>query len=321
MPTTKTLLSILIISLSSLYIFAQSKQSQLIEECGKFEKWRVLEIKESGIIGGNVKHIYKFNTGDTLVSNEPYQPHPEELFAPSNIMANIIGIIKTSNSVFPDKHGDGLCAKMEVVVEKVKVIGMINIDVVAQGTILIGAFREPITDTKSPYRKLDSGIPFYDRPSGLQYDYKALVGNPITRATGLSPRKFIGGPDYPTIAVFLQQRWEDEKGNIYASRVGTAYKMVTADVDDWIEGEVLPIRYGDISKQPGFQKGMALRNGEIINYTTNSRGDIVPIYENEWADANASPTHIIIWISSSMGVAFWGGIGNILWIDNVKLTY
>lgn len=300
---------------------AQSAVAEHIEECGKFEHWRVMEIKESGIIGGNIKHIYKMDTGDTIKSNEPYKPNRQELFAPCNIMANVIGIIKTSNSVFPEKRGDGYCAKMEVVIEKVKVLGMINIDAVAQGTVLIGSFIEPVRDTKNPYGKIRYGIPFTDRPKGLQYDYKAIVGKGVTRATGLSPRKYLGYADYPEIQLFLQKRWEDEEGNIHALRVGTAVNRIFHNIPEWINGEVTEILYGDITGRPEFRDYMGLRPLEMSFYAWNSKGEGMPVIEEGWADPDEIPTHIIIVASSSYGEAFYGGIGNTLWIDNLKLVY
>ncbi len=293
----------------------------MIEECGKFDNWRINEVKESSLIGGATKRLYKMYKGDTIRGNFPYKPAKDEIFAPSNVMANIIGVIKTSNSVTPERRGDGYCAKMEVIVEKVKVIGMINIDVVAQGTIIIGNFHEPIRDTKSPYRKIECGMPFHDRPKGFQYDYKAIVGNEVTRATGLSPRKFIGGADYAEIKVILQKRWEDKDGNIFSERVGTGYKRITKNVCEWINGEITEIHYGDISNKGYYKKYMGLINGDTSYCTINSKGESVSIQEIGWADEDETPTHIIVWITSSNGAAFWGGIGNTLWVDNFKLVF
>lgn len=311
---------ILFISVSS---YAQDEVAARIEEAGKFEDWKVLQIKESGIIGGHTKYIYKMEAGDTVVSNEPYKAPEGTIFAASNVMANIIGIIKTSNSVSPEKRGDGYCAKLQVVEEKVKAIGMINLVVTAQGTIISGSLEEPITDTNSPYSKLNYGIPYTGRPRGLQYDYKATVGNIKIRATGLSPRKVLDEKDYADIVVFLQKRYEDEKGNITAKRVGTAYKRIFENVPEWVNGEVLEIKYGDITGWEGFKPYMDLRNSksEIENCALNSKGKSTPIEEIGWADADETPTHIIIWFSSSDGKAFFGGVGNVLWVDNVKLVF
>lgn len=304
-------------------VYAQDVSDESIKEQGKFENWIVRQIEESGIIGGQTKYVYNFNTGDTIKGNIPYKAPEGNVFIPTNVMANIIGIIKTSNQVFPEKRGDGYCARLEVLEEHVKVIGMINLKVVAQGSVISGELYEPIRDTKSPYSKLDYGIPFTKRPRALKYDYKADVGHEKIRATGLSPRKELGIPDYADIVVFLQKRWEDEDGNIYAKRVGTAYKRIKEDVEDWINGEELEIRYGDITKWEGYEDYMGLRNAnsEIENFAKNSKGKSVPIREIDWAHKDEEPTHIILWFSSSDGKAFYGGVGNVLWIDNVELLY
>ena len=118
----------------------------------------------------------------------------------------------------------------------------------------------------------------------------------------------------------LQHRVEDAKGNITAYRVGTAYKKFTENVSDWINGEQLEIFYGDASTLETYGKGMELRNGDGAYYAFNSKGDLVPVEENQWASPDMTPTHVIIWISSSSGPSYCGGVENILWIDNVKFV-
>ena len=61
--------------------------------------------------------------------------------------------------------------------------------------------------------------------------------------------------------------------------------------------------------------------GERIYYCKNTKGNIVPIRETEWGDANDVPTHMIIFISSSCGGAYVGTVGNSLWVDNISLVY
>ena len=161
-----------------------------------------MRLKESGIIGGNVKTIYKLSEGDTITGQEPFVQRKEDVFAPCNIMANIVGVVKGSNSVFPEPRGDGYCARLSVIMEKVRVLGLIDMEVLVQGTILSGYFHEPIRDTKGAYSKMDCGIPFTGRPSAVQYDYKAEVGNPVIRSTGFSSQKEMGGEDYAFIAVY-----------------------------------------------------------------------------------------------------------------------
>mgnify|MGYP000214190532 FL=1 len=70
---------------------------------------------------------------------------------------------------------------------------------------------------------LNSGIPFTKKPIAIQFDYKVKMSDreKRIRATGFSRITDVEGKDFPEVNLFLQKRWEDEKGNIYAKRVGT----------------------------------------------------------------------------------------------------
>lgn len=303
---------------------AQERTDSLINAKGRFDAWRVYHLQESGIIGGNVKTIYKLSEGDTLCGQDPCPVRVEDVFSPCNIMANVVGVVKGSNSVFPEPRGDGYCARLSVIMEKVKVLGLVNMEVLVQGTVLSGYFNEPIRDTKSAYTKMDCGIPFTGHPVAVRYDYKADVGHTVIRSTGFSPQKEIGGKDYPFIAVFLQKRVEDSDGNVTASRVGTAFKIFYDNKEEWVNGETIPVLYGDITGDEEYIPEMDLhdgRGGGVVYYCRNSKGKIVPISENSWASPDEEPTHIVIWISSSIGEAFHGGLGNTFWVDNFKLLY
>lgn len=313
-------LVILILSaVSNFDSFAVS--DSLLGRKGQFEDWRVIHQKESGIIGGKIKEIYKLQKGCDLHDYRNFKQKEEDIFAPCNITANVLGIVKGSNSVMPEPRGDGYCAKLEVVLEEVKVIGLIDIEALAQGSIITGTFHEPVRDTKNPYAKISSGIPFTYRPKALRFDYKTEIGNPIIRATGLSPRKQLPGEDYPYIEVLLQKRVEDEKGNVRAYRVGTGIKVFNENEAEWVNGDILEIRYGDISEEEDFNPVSDLKSGYTTHYCINGKGKNVPMEEVGWADAGTEPTHLIIWISSSMGKAFYGALGNKLWIDNVEFLY
>lgn len=316
-----TLFLFFILLLIPFKLFSQPDVRRRIEEQGKFDNWQVVEVKESSLLGGDTKFLYKVAEGDTLKGNIPYKAKKEFVWATTNVMANIIGVIKASNSVFYEKRDSGYCAKLQVILEKVRVIGLLNLDVTAQGSLITGELLEPIRDTKSPYSKVCYGIPFTDRPKALQFDYKAKVGNQIIRATGLSPKKIIGGEDYAEAIIILQRRWEDENGNIHCKRVGTGYKRITESVPEWINQEQLEVHYGDMTSHPEYKEYMGLKQGENEIYCLNSKGKSVPIQEEGWDNPKATPTHILIHFSSSHGLAFFGGVGNILWIDNVKLIY
>ncbi len=323
MNMKKILFTALVISMVSQILSAQDTYSDsLLCEKGKFENWQVLQFDESDIIGGKTKTIYKLAQGDTVVGRIPFVQPEEELFAPCNVMACVVGIYKGSNTVYPEPRGDGYCARMEVKMEHVKALGVINMDVLVQGTVLTGHFLEPIRDTKAAYTKMDAGFPFTGRPRGVKYDYKAIVGNMVTRSTGFSAiKKFPDEKDYPFIAVYLQKREEDEKGRITAKRVATAYKLFVEDVEEWINGEEIEFIYGDASELAERHPEVQLKNDKIVYNTINSKGDLVPICEDGWAAPDETPTHIIVWISSSSGIAFRGGLGNTLWFDNFDVVY
>ena len=52
-------------------------------------------------------------------------------------MAKVVGIVKTNNSVYRDKRDNGYCARLETHIESVKVLGMVNITVLAAGSIYL----------------------------------------------------------------------------------------------------------------------------------------------------------------------------------------
>ena len=66
---------------------------------------------------------------------------------------------------------------------------------------------------------------------------------------------------------------------------------------------------------------MGLITGERAFYAKNSKGKLVPVEEEGWADADETPTHIIVKFDSSHGGAYIGTVGNTLWVDNVRLVY
>lgn len=82
-----------------------------------------------------------------------------------------------------------------------------------------------------------------------------------------------------------------------------------------------PIEYGDITKKSGYHSYMGLIDGDDTKYCINSKGKNVPIHEVGWADADETPTHIILQFDSSYGGAYVGSVGTTLWVDNVRLVY
>ena len=117
---------------------------------GDFDNWVVREIHESGIIGGATKLLYEVGPRDTIVGNIAYTNQGGSPWANSNVMAKVAGVVKTNVSVFPERRGDGWCARMEPRCESVKVFGLIDIEVIAAGSIFLGTIHDLIKATKNP---------------------------------------------------------------------------------------------------------------------------------------------------------------------------
>lgn len=302
---------------------AQENVVKTINEVGKFDDWCMREVRESGIIGGQTKYLYEFyGDQDTLVTGKtPFKAPEGYLWRTNNVLAIVAGVVKTNNTVFPEKRGDGYCARIETHIEEVKALGIVNMDVTCQGALLLGVLPEPITTTKDPMSKVLYGIPFNGRPKAVRMDYKADVGHEVIRATGFSKLKPMGYPDYAEITVMLQKRWEDEEGNVHALRVGTGIERIEKDAAEWVNGYEVKIHYGDITGEPFFKDFMGLKTDEESAYhALNSKGKNVIIQEDGWADPGTEPTHMMIHFISSCGKAFYGGVGNTLWVDNVEIV-
>lgn len=323
-PTSLIILSVLF-ALSSVHISAGQEQIvQLINEYGDFDNWCVREITESSIIGGQTEYLYEFygSPADTLKTGKlPYKAPAGYLWRTNNVLAVVAGVVKTSNTVFPERRGAGYCARIETHIEEVKALGIINMEVTCQGALLVGALPEPIKDTKSPMSKVLYGLPFNGFPKALKLDYKADVGHEVIRGTGFSKLKAMGETDSAEITVILQKRWEDEDGNIHALRVGTGIERISEDIPEWINGHEVSVSYGDITDEPFFRSYMGLKTDpETAYHALNSRGENVVVHEDGWAEPGTEPNYIMIHFISSCGKAFYGGVGNTLWVDNVELV-
>lgn len=303
--------------------YAQQSVVDAINEYGNFDKWSRREIKESGVIGGNTKYLYEFygDYGTTFTGKTPFKAPEGYLWRTNNVLAVVAGVCKTNNTVFPEKRGRGYCARIETHIEEVNAVGIINMSVTCQGAMMIGVLPEPITGTKDPMSRVLYGVPFNGRPKALRMDIKADVGHEVVRGTGFSPLKKMGYVDYPEIVVLLQKRWEESDGSVHALRVGTAIQRIEEDIPAWINDYELEIGYGDITKEPYYKDYMGLKNNPATAYhALNSKGKNVIIKEDGWADPDTEPTHMIIIFLTSCGEAFYGGVGNTLWLDNVEVV-
>lgn len=306
--------------------FARTRDEvvRLINGYGTFDKWCVREIRESGIIGGRTKYLYEFyGDRDTIRSGKnPYSSPEDYMWRTNNVLAIVAGVVKTNNTVFPEKRGDGYCARIETHIEEVKALGIVNMDVTCQGALMVGVLPEPIRDTKDPMAKVFYGTPFDGTPKALRFDYKADVGHEIIRGTGFSKLKPMGEPDYAEVVCILQKRWEDENGEIHALRVATGIERITESTDKWQNGHEIVLNYGDITCEPFYEDYMGLKDGvcRTAYHAMNSKGKNVEVHEDGWAVPGTQPDHMIILFLSSCGEAFYGGVGNTLWIDNVSIV-
>ena len=155
----------------------------------------------------------------------------------------------------------------------------------------------------------------------MQFDYKFKNGNNGDRIkdSGFS-KEDVPGKNGAEVSLLLQYRWEDADGNIYAKRVGTAWKRYYEDALDWVNNERVNVIYGDISQHKDFKPYMKLISENPL-YAKNSKGEVVPIQEVGWALENEMPTHMILRFSSGYGGAYIGAPGSAMWVDNIALGY
>lgn len=288
---------------------------------GNMDSWTIRKVHESAIIGGNTKTLYEIGPNRTVEGNKPYTNGGGSPWGTSNVMAKVMGVVKTNNSVYRDKRGSGWCAKLTTHIESVKVMGLMNINVLAAGSIFLGDMKEPITGTKDGPKAMNNGIPFTGRPKAVRFDYSVkAAGSPNRiKQTGFSKKQTVPGRDYAIAVLYLQKRTEDKAGNITAKRVGTMVVKFGKSTGGWVNNATYKIMYGDIRNTPGYDAStMGLRH---TDYARNSKGKSVPVKETGWADADTTPTHLMLQFSSSHGGAYIGSVGNTLWVDNVEMVY
>lgn len=303
-----------------------SAQSLRVEKIpyGDFSQWITRTVKESGAIGGATKTLYEIGPTGTGAPNTPYANKGGSPWATSNVYAKVAGIVKGSGTVTPvNKKGTSdKMAKMTSKMEEVKVLGIVNMDVMVAGTIFLGRIYEPITSTKGPFSKMEMGMPYTKRPKALVFDYMVEVpaANTKTKATGFGTKKTLQGRDNAEVYVLLQKRWEDEKGNIHALRVGTGRERYNRNIP-YTKAHQLPISYGDITGKPFYKPYMGLLNGDKAYYAKNSKGKLVPVQEEGWAAPDETPTHVMVMCSSSCGTPFVGTEGLTLYVDNIGFGF
>lgn len=282
-----------------LFIAARANAQERIEMIpyGDFESWTEKQIKESALIGGQTKTLYKIGGS----------------WSSSNAHARALGVDKVSVSVTPERRGEGYCCRMESTLESVKAIG-IDFKALATGSIYTGKLQDVVglKQSSDPNSAIDMGVPFTGRPSALILDYKALIQDrTAVYAPAKTKVKEVAGHDKGHITLILQHRWE-ENGHVYAYRVGTAVQTIDRTTE-WRNDFRVPVVYG--------QAGAVLK--ELSNdrhKTHNSEGQMVCIEEVGFRE-DMAPTHLIVQISAGSMPPFTGCPGNIVWCDNIRLAY
>ncbi len=316
-------LNLLVLSL--LFLISGTQASALTLEkikYGDFSNWVTRHISESSAIGGKKKTIYAIGPTTTINGNKAYSNMGGSPWATSNVYAKVMGISKATNSVEPAVVNGNKMAKLTTKIEEVKVLKMIDMEVMVTGTLFLGKVREPISSTSSPYSKMEMGMPYTKRPKALVYDLKVDMPNVNTRikASGTGAKKTLQGRDQAEVYVILQKRWEDAKGNIHALRVGTGRERFNKSIP-LTKGHQLTIHYGDITGQSFYKSYMGLLNGKKAYYAYNSKGKLVPVQEEGWAPANATPTHVLVMASTTCGEAFVGTVGITMYVDNFAFGF
>ncbi|MBQ7631181.1 MAG: PCMD domain-containing protein [Paludibacteraceae bacterium] len=290
----------IIIAFVALSVNAQERVELL--PFGDFEHWSEQQLKESALIGGQTKTLYKIGGP----------------WSSSNAHARAFGVDKISVSVTPEKRGDGYCCKMQSTLENVSAVG-IDFKALATGSIYTGTLLDVVglKQSSDPNSAIDMGVPFADRPTALVLDYKALIQDAAAvYAPAKTKVKEVSGHDKGQITLILQHRWE-ENGHVYAYRVGTATEYISQSTTDWVNGHRVEVCYG-APKADCQQPWHELSNTR--HKTHNSQGKMVCIEEVDFRD-DVEPTHLIIQISAGSMPPFTGCPGNTVWCDNIALVY
>lgn len=148
------------------------------------------------MIGGNSKTLYEIGPTQTINGNVAYRNKGNSPWCTSNVYAKVSGVVKGSNAVYPAvRSGSNKCAKLCSQMENVKVLGLINMDVMVAGSIFLGQMMEPITSTKNPYSKMDMGVAYTKKPKAVVFDYKLDMPatNSRVKSTGFGSKKHFRG--------------------------------------------------------------------------------------------------------------------------------
>ena len=120
-------------------------QEELVK-FGNFDSWLTRTIRESILVGGKTRTLYEVGPRGTYNGARAYTNQGGSPWGNSNVYAKVAGVVKTNVSVYPDTHKSGQCAKLSTHIVKCKAIGIVNISVLATGSLFLGSLLEPVTE-------------------------------------------------------------------------------------------------------------------------------------------------------------------------------
>ena len=286
----------------------------------QLDNWYSRKLKESVILSGETIELYGVGKVSKDVDlTDMNLKDPASPWGTTNIYAKMVLDVGNTR-VIPEKRGNGYCARLETKIRKDNIAGF-KVDVLLAGTLFLGETIEPVKGMKEPEKSASQGIPFTGMPKAVKFDYKYRIGkNRVVATTNVKP---VSGEDKADFSILLQKRWEDEKGNVFATRIGGNRLFFTGTVNDWVNGATFPVFYGDATSQPQYDpKTMGLIPSVGKVYVKNSKGAMVPLVETGWGKPGEKPTHLIMYFTSSYeGMLYTGSTESVFWVDNIELIY
>ena len=304
---------------------SQVKAEDLVDNNGQLnysslDYWYARKVKESFLLSDTVVNLYAVGKVDKTADLFDYRLKDKKSpWGTTNIYSKMVLNIGTTR-VYPEKRGDGYCARLETKIRKDNIVGL-KVDVLVAGTLFVGDLIEPVHGLKDPIKNVSQGIPFTQKPKAVKFDYKYSVGD--KRVKAVYRQEQVPGTDKAEFCIVLQKRWEDKDGNVFAKRIGGTRQFFTGEQKDWINGAEFPIIYGDITNEPFYDPktmGLIPDVGEV--WVKNSKNVLVPLVETGWGTADDIPTHMIMYFTSSYeGVQYVGSPNSVFWVDNIQFLY
>lgn len=316
---------VIVLICSGLHAFSQISPNEYIDNSGQLnysslDYWYARKVKESILLSGKTIELY--GVGKVDPKSDFYDTKLKDVKSPwgtTNIFSKMVFDLGNTR-VYPEKRGNGYCCRLETAIRKDNLAGL-KIEVLIAGTLFVGEMIEPVRGVKDPLKNVNQGIPFNRKPKAVKFDYKYKAGKQRVNAVyGVDP---VAGIDKTEFCLILQKRWEDKNGNVFATRIGGARQFFTGTVDQWINGAIFPVSYGDITHLPEYDaKTMGLIPGVSELFVKNSKNVMVPLVETGWGKPDDIPTHLILYFTSSYeGVQYIGSTESVFWVDNIEFIY